>query len=250
MKKLLLAGMAVFALSAPAFAADMPVKAPPPAPIAAFDWSGWYIGGDVGWQGSRIGLSDPSAGATLTYKPHHDSVAFGGFGGVQRQFGQSVLGIEGGYLAASGRASLGTTPGIDIFFPGGTATAQAKLRDIWSVGGRAGWAMGNWMPYITVGYGNGSFEFDAQNLPLGGTTQQARSSNGGAYVGGGVDLAVMNNWIFGIEYRHYFFNAKTVTGVTNFGGTEPIRFDPSTDTVVARLSYKFDWGKAPVVAKY
>ena len=37
-------------LAGPAFAADMPLKAPPPA---GFSWDGCYIGGNVGWAGDR-----------------------------------------------------------------------------------------------------------------------------------------------------------------------------------------------------
>ena len=36
----------------PAFAADMALKAPPPAP-AAYDWSGCYVGANAGWIGSQ-----------------------------------------------------------------------------------------------------------------------------------------------------------------------------------------------------
>jgi outer membrane immunogenic protein len=233
-----------------AAAADMQVKAPvykaPAAAAAAYDWSGFYIGGDVGWQGSRIDLSDPTSGV-LTYAPHHDSLALGGFVGIQHQFGHIVLGIEGGYIAAFNDASLGATTSVPIFFLGGTGTAQAKLKDIWSIGGRAGWAIGRWMPYITGGYGNGSFEFNAQDTPPSfvPAAEQAKARTDGAYIGAGVDWAVTNNWILGIEYRHYSFAAKTVTGAgTNFAGlafTEPVRFDTSTDSVMARLSYKFDW---------
>jgi outer membrane immunogenic protein len=227
-----------------AFAADMAVKAPP-APAPAFDWSGFYIGGDIGWQGSRIGLSSPEPFATLTYSPTHDSFAGGGFVGVQKQFGQFLLGVEGGYLAATGNESLGATPAVSIFFPGGTGTAQAKLRDIWSVGVRAGLPMGMWMPYVTGGYANGAFEFDAQNAAgfvIPGF-EQAKSTNGGGYAGVGVDYAVTRNWIVGAEYRHYFFNSKTVTDVGNAGGffTLPATIAPRTDTVMARVSYKFDW---------
>src|ERR1700756_1043298 len=98
MKRILLTGAAVLALQgAPARAADMPIKVPPmPAPIVALDWSGFYFGGDVGWQGSRIALSSPGNGP-LTYEAFHQSAAAGGFLGAQRQFGQFVLCIEGGY---------------------------------------------------------------------------------------------------------------------------------------------------------
>src|SRR5436853_34415 len=162
MKKILLASVAITAFcAAPALAADMPVKAP--ATPAAFDWSGFYVGGDAGWQGSRIGLSSPfDPAATLTFHPHHDSFALGAHIGAQRQFGQLVLGVEGAYLAGFGRASLGATPAPTIFETGGTGTGQAKLKNIWSIGGRIGSAMGNWMPYLTGGYASGSFEFDSQ----------------------------------------------------------------------------------------
>jgi outer membrane immunogenic protein len=46
MKTLLVAGLAFGALIAPAMAADLPVKAPPP-PL--FSSTGFYIGGNVGW---------------------------------------------------------------------------------------------------------------------------------------------------------------------------------------------------------
>src|SRR6516165_4802356 len=52
MKKLALAaaGFAVLGMAAPALAADMAVKAPPPAPLPViYNWSGFYIGANGGW---------------------------------------------------------------------------------------------------------------------------------------------------------------------------------------------------------
>jgi outer membrane immunogenic protein len=92
------AAVAAFGFAGSASAADMPVKAAPLAPAPAYDWSGIYIGGDAGWQSSSIGLSSPTG--PLTYSPRHNSFAVGAFVGVQKQFGQFVLGVEGGYLAA------------------------------------------------------------------------------------------------------------------------------------------------------
>jgi len=234
----LLTAAAAIGFASIASAADMPVKARPMAP-AVYDWSGIYLGVDAGWQSSSIGLSNPDFG-TLTYSPRHKSFAFGAFGGVQRQFNQFVLGVEGGYLAATGDTSLGATPSLPIFIPGGTGTGQAKLKDIWSVGVRTGLAMDRWMPYLTGGYASGSFQFNAQNTG-GAATEQANSTNGGYYIGGGIDWAVWNNWILGLEYRHYGFRTKTVASTYNVGGGENVTFAPKTDTVMARLSYKFDW---------
>ena len=53
MKSFLLATVGLVALvgmAAPASAADMAVKAPPPAPLPViYNWTGFYIGGNGGW---------------------------------------------------------------------------------------------------------------------------------------------------------------------------------------------------------
>ena len=57
MKNFLLATVGLVALvgmAAPASAADMAVKAPPPAPLPViYNWSGFYIGANGGWAQSR-----------------------------------------------------------------------------------------------------------------------------------------------------------------------------------------------------
>src|SRR5262249_13507749 len=47
MKKLATA-IAAILIGTPAFAADMAVKAPPPAPAPVYNWTGWYAGVNVG----------------------------------------------------------------------------------------------------------------------------------------------------------------------------------------------------------
>src|SRR6516164_1182255 len=49
MKKFLLGTLGLVAMVAPALAADLPVKAPPPMIPPMFNWSGFYIGGNAGW---------------------------------------------------------------------------------------------------------------------------------------------------------------------------------------------------------
>jgi len=40
-------------IGAPAFAADMAVKAPPPAPAPVYSWTGWYVGLNAGYTWNR-----------------------------------------------------------------------------------------------------------------------------------------------------------------------------------------------------
>ena len=49
MKKFLLGTLGLVAMVAPAVAADLPAKAPPPMIPPMFNWSGFYIGGNGGW---------------------------------------------------------------------------------------------------------------------------------------------------------------------------------------------------------
>ena len=56
-KRLLLAGATIASLIATnAFAADLPVytKAPPPV-VAVYNWTGFYVGGNVGYSWGRSG---------------------------------------------------------------------------------------------------------------------------------------------------------------------------------------------------
>jgi outer membrane immunogenic protein len=68
-KNLLLAGIALVALAAPAAAADMPVKAPP-APIDI--WTGGYVGVNVGYDWGRDAISSSGTPGTC------DTIGFGG----------------------------------------------------------------------------------------------------------------------------------------------------------------------------
>jgi outer membrane immunogenic protein len=63
MKKLATAIAAVALIGTPALAADMAVKAPPPATAPVYTWTGWYVGGNVGysWGSAR---TDIAGGAT------------------------------------------------------------------------------------------------------------------------------------------------------------------------------------------
>src|ERR1700760_2980909 len=55
MRRLLLAGLALGALAPSAFAADMaPLPIPPPLP----SWTGFYVGGNVGWAGSTDAVTN------------------------------------------------------------------------------------------------------------------------------------------------------------------------------------------------
>ncbi|HLL27569.1 MAG TPA: outer membrane beta-barrel protein [Xanthobacteraceae bacterium] len=247
MKKILAACIVAAAFCAPAFAADMPVKAPVSTP-AAFDWSGFYVGGSLGYQDPRIKLVNPNFPASAI-QPHDPDGIYGGHIGLQKQFGAFVLGVEGGlqdsFLRSGGNVACnGPNAGLA---PGIPANCQARMKDVWTIGGRAGWAAGNWMPYISGGYANGAFDYHAISL-AGSTFEQAKTRLGGSYIGGGLDWMLSPHWTLGVEYRHYQFDHKLASAFGTGGGgfpagvfTEPVQFGAKADTVSARLSYRWGW---------
>ena len=77
--ELALAGAALgaLALGKPALAADMPLKAPHLRP--AFDWSGFYIGGHVGYGGGSFGPDTNPLPLQGVFFPHSITGLIGGY---------------------------------------------------------------------------------------------------------------------------------------------------------------------------
>jgi opacity protein-like surface antigen len=198
----------------------------------------------------------------------HDGAFVSAHIGAQHQFGAIVLGVEGGWMS-----TLKDRPGshelcnFPLFFP---LVAQgdfctARLQDILTIGGRAGYAAGKWMPYVTGGYANAGVDFEtrlpAPGVPgLAGATvlvEDAHARLGGWYIGGGLEWAISPGWTTGIEYRHYDFGSRNVTAGTGCTsavagcpfapgvpiGTplEGVRFSDTTDSVSARVTWR--WGR-------
>jgi outer membrane immunogenic protein len=193
------------------------------------DWSGVYFGVSSGYQWNSTDVSILPAGPSVSMD--HDSYMVGGFLGIQHQFGSIVLGVEGN-LGMAFKNNTGTSP-----CPGG-GTCGGRLDDVLTVGGRAGWAAGHWMPYVTGGYASARFTHE---VFVGAALDNTMSTrNQGWYIGGGVDWIVSPGWIAGIEYRHYEFDANTGIAFTPAGAAVNFRsLDATADTLMARVSWKF-----------
>ena len=134
----------------------------------------------------------------------HDSPVVGGQIGIQHQFGNFVLGIEGTLTVAFQDDHASTA------CPNPAFTCAARFDDVLTIGPRLGWAMGKWMPYLTGGYANAAF--DAEDVAQYRERQspiEDRERHSGWYIGGGVDMAVSHGWTIGLEYRHYEFDNAT-----------------------------------------
>jgi outer membrane immunogenic protein len=104
MKKLALTVSIIAFSSAGAFAADLPAKVYTKAPVIAdpvYDWTGFYVGGNVGYSWGRssslIPFSDPSTSTLLaatSSKFDMDGVIGGGQLGYNWQINRWVFGLE------------------------------------------------------------------------------------------------------------------------------------------------------------
>jgi opacity protein-like surface antigen len=203
---------------------------------APSNWSGFYFGVHSGFVWSTTDALAPALPGSA-FSVDNDSALFGGQIGLQHQFGQVVVGIEGNF------SSTFKDDGDSVTCPAaiGAASCHSQLDDILSVGGRLGWAMGKWMPYATGGYASASnpqrFTATATGLPVAATSN---GRHNGWYVGAGIDWMVAKEWVVGVEYRHYDFGDNDVLAFTTAGvPIGALNVDLEADTVSLRVSWKF-----------
>src|SRR5947199_1677719 len=87
-------GLALLAFELPAMAADLPLKAP--AAKTVYDWSGFYLGGHVGYGGGSFGPGTNPLPEQGVFLPHSITGLIGGYqaGYAWQLPNRVVLGIE------------------------------------------------------------------------------------------------------------------------------------------------------------
>jgi outer membrane immunogenic protein len=226
------------AASAADIAARPYTKAPPP-PVEIYNWTGFYIGGQVGGAWSDYRWDN----VTLTTEPvahNASSIVGGGHAGFNWQFNQIVLGVE---VEASAADLAGSS--ISVVNP--AVTYSSKVDWYATVVGRLGIAFGRAMIYGTGGVAFTDIQTRGVNAAI--DSFAVSSQRTGWTAGVGLAYQITPNWIAGIDYKHLQFDKYSVTGITNtlaFPYTLT-GIDTKIDQVTARMSYKFG---GPVVAKY
>jgi outer membrane immunogenic protein len=262
MKKLLVVGIALGALMAPAVAADMKVKAPILAP-PPFTWTGWYVGGNLGGKSATSADKVSYAPSVIAGLPNGTTLDLnainaptnlgGGQVGYNYQIGQAVLGVEGDIDAqhwnvtqtlAVFPAGFGT-----LFVPGDAFSVDSKWQA--SVRGRLGYAWDRAMLYATGGAAFTKVSVASLFVAFGPDPATAGSSSQtlvGATIGGGFEFAFWQKVSFGLEGRYTWYGTHTfATGTVALGGgLVPLVFVPVTQAVnlntseaLAKLNYHF-----------
>jgi outer membrane immunogenic protein len=237
MKKILLGTVALAALglAAPAVAADIPAKAPmyskAPAMVALYNWTGFYIGAQVGGAWSNNHYADLGAGTATSY--NGNGLFVGGRTGYNWQMAPNwVIGFQGDLNWAN-------INGNDGGFGGATDTTKIQWNA--SIVGRLGWATNNVLLY---GLGGIAFAGIEQERVLGATVERPRQTFTGWTAGAGIELGLTPNWTANAEYRYTDYGRRQFTYVAF---TSPVNVDVRTHSVSVGVSYKFG---GPLVARY
>jgi outer membrane immunogenic protein len=232
-----LASTSAILISIPALAADLPSPVQPVAPVAyapSFSWTGFYVGGELGWIGTN---PEYTAGAVLLGTPvvvsaatGKDGMSYGVLAGYNYQVGNVVLGMEGDFE--------GWTVGKIRYtaITGDFLTAHSKWGG--SVRGRLGYAADRVLVYIS---GGAAFVSTQTSIPTTGISIGGDDTRVGWAVGAGLDYAFTNNWFTGFEYRYSQFQSKSFIypiPVLNLG-TIGLKQDLSNNQIMARIGYKF-----------
>jgi len=231
MKKTL-AGCAAAALLltlSAANAADLARPVPPPvykAPAMvspAFSWTGLYFGLEGGYGWARESYTDNIFGP-VSHSP--EGGIFGGVLGYRYQIGQFVLGVEG----------TGAWADLNDSVTGAGFSETLKARSIYTATGQIGWAaLPQTLLYAKGGWAGASIN---NNLNGPGLTASNTQSPSGWTVGAGIDYAIWQNVVLGIEYDHMQFGYDNyyIGGVWVVNGAGDFKIDQ----VVGRLTYKFN----------
>jgi outer membrane immunogenic protein len=243
-----------------AAAGDLQLKARPLPPSLAFNWTGFYVGGNVGYSSS----DRKSSSLTLTSPnetPVSDSFTLapsgwlGGFqAGYNWQTNNLLFGIEGDWQRTNQKDSFcgffNCEPANET--NDGSTTINQKLSWIATLRGRIGYAQDRWLIYLTGGAAWGKVHTDISEVcPDGcGPNVSDESATFGSFsktksgwvVGTGIEVALTDNWSLKGEYLHVDLGTVTnsITGTGPFTTTLQSRVRDE----IARVGINYRFGYA------
>jgi outer membrane immunogenic protein len=265
MKRLLAAlVMAAFPFAG-ASAADLALPLKSPA-APAFNWSGFCIGGNAGgvWGNERVSqtfgapppfLAVDTAAISSSASPSFKSGnATGGVqAGYNYQLGNWVFGAEVDFEYLGLRGANSSSTAFPSTLPGGAAgpptaffnTATSVTADwLFTARPRVGWAVQDWLLYVTGGLAVGRENFSQSTAILAPFVESTgfATTRAGWTVGAGVEYAIARNWSIRGEYLHVDLGTVNTTGTLTpaFAGiTQTGTVRVTTEIARGGLNYHF-----------
>lgn len=232
----------------------------------ATDWSGFYVGADVG---TTRNIAHTRTDAPVTASSYFtftdfDQVesagdgsisqwrAFGGLhAGYGKQFGNMYFGIEAQASALHFDDSRSETVTY-LTAPADQFTLQHSVEADWliSLRPRLGWTQGQWLGYVTGGPALARIKLDTTFsdtflLDARGHDSSSKTKFGWA-LGAGGEYALNKDWSVRGEFMHYDFgNVDTSTLITNpsnpgLSNTIKSKTDLEINTLSVGITYRFN----------
>jgi outer membrane immunogenic protein len=222
----LLCGMSSYVLAADAIVEDAVVELAP-----AFNWTGAYIGGQVGylWGDGHLEFDGDGFG-----DPDPDGWQGGVYIGYNYQMANNVV------LGVEADAMFGDVEGFgDGFQDDGTPATpgsgvQQDLNWNGAVRLRAGYAVDRFLPYIAGGVAFG--DVDAEIFDTGVSVASFSETYVGWTIGAGVEYAFTDNMVGRFEYRYTDFGDEDFPATID---AEGFNLDLSSSDVRFGLSWLF-----------
>ena len=223
-----------------------------PAPLLECNWTGFYIGLNVGGQWGHS--EDRDIDGYQAPEPHEwgydeSGVIAGGQVGYNFQWNWLVLGVEaeGGYMNLEGRG----VSQFDASFEGSDTHGKTDSDFFTTIRGRLGFAFGHWLFYATGGGIGVNYETRViDNCDTGACGSELINAgktefNWGWTGGGGIEYMFNCHWTMKAEYLRYQLDDQTFSGAARFSDGDfagRFRFKgigTEGNIVRAGLNYKF-----------
>ncbi|AMN41370.1 outer membrane protein [Rhodoplanes sp. Z2-YC6860] len=239
------------------FGGAQPAAMPAPlraAPMPAVDWSGFYIGGNVGYGvgHDRLELTrlkpNPAAPTSVTSLPQSpNGITGGGQAGYRFQRGWFVIGAEADFQWSGQRDASCLSC---VFF----VQYDEKREWFGTVRGVAGVAQGISLWYLTGGYAYGRFAIDKTTPASDPINASITAQKGGWTAGAGVETRLgASNWSARLEYLYmdlgdvtFFGTCTAAVGISfNLRTGQCERLNNSMSDHIVRIGLNYTFGQPP-----
>jgi opacity protein-like surface antigen len=223
--------------SGAAQAADalMPMKAPPL--VAAYSWSGLYVGGHLG-AGFSYRYWTVADGATSEVG---DAVMLGGQIGYNYQIGNLVMGVES-------EAAWGNLKDENVC-PDGVNTCWTRQNWLATVTGRLGYAFNQALFYVKGGAAFTRPDY-FKTAPFPSVLDERGGGRRDGWTAGtGMEYALWNNWAVRLEYDYLDFDSRTfaLNNIATGMFAENVTVRQKAHEVKLGLNYLFNASQWPPV---
>jgi outer membrane immunogenic protein len=229
MRKLLFAGISFGVFAVPAMAADMQ-----PAPVytraPVFNWTGFYIGANLGGARADGNVTDSLFGLNASAK--RSGLLVGGQVGFNYQVNSFVIGVEGNF----DWTSLSATGNGVAISNAGTLQGSANTNWLTTAAARFGVAVNRVLFYGKAGGGWVGNSASIANLTTGASVS-AFSINSGWLVGAGLEWSFAPHWSTKIEYDYLGLHNSSFTSI--FFPADTFTLNRNIQTVTVGLDYTF-----------